>query len=118
MKAIVNAPNLINVNESVYSHILEGHGKFLNDSIPVEGWNWDGNAFFSASGFQPPLNLTGNDSRPFDTDCSEGRCTNYYSLPYDFFGFGQDATADYALNECTVYHEVLNGYAYFAFQFF
>ncbi|KAJ3109543.1 hypothetical protein HDU97_005200 [Phlyctochytrium planicorne] len=84
-----------------------GRGKNVTNPIQFTGVQPYGEAFYSGSGYQPPLDPS---NATLDADwmgnCTDLDCTMIDSTPFAFIALGQNLRYDWAINQCIVFHEL------------
>ncbi|KAJ3103118.1 hypothetical protein HDU96_009401, partial [Phlyctochytrium bullatum] len=88
-----------------------GRGKTADNPILVSGVQPYGDAFFSGSGFQPPLDPPNStlDAAWFG-DCKDKDCAMISKTPFSYIAMGQNLRFDWSLNQCIVFHELTHAF--------
>ena len=87
------------------TQLSKGLGTNISNPIVFDQHTDYDNAYFSDSNFQPPVN--GSEWR----NCSNGQCVSIEDSVFDYFAFGQSSTtADWSLNNCVVFHELVHAF--------
>ncbi|KAJ3218600.1 hypothetical protein HDU67_004904 [Dinochytrium kinnereticum] len=85
----------------------KGLGKNIETPIVFTGVEPYGEAFYSGSGYQPPLDKeAGGLDAEWMGACEDLECVVVGSLPYAFFALGQNSRFDWSINQCIVFHEL------------
>lgn len=84
----------------LFDGLGKGLGKSSSNPIVFTEFSDYEDAYFAWSPYQPPVNGS------LFPDCYDGRCVSISASPLNFIVFGQNKKFDWALNQCTVFHEL------------